>query len=77
MAQTTRRGFLLSAAAACAAGQTAATMSHKERVDRALKGTAVDRPPFTFWHHFGLEKKDPSGMPRPLSAFTGSFAQTW
>ncbi|MGD0201173.1 MAG: uroporphyrinogen decarboxylase family protein [Bryobacteraceae bacterium] len=30
-------------------------MTTKERVDRALKGQDVDRPPFTFWHHFRLE----------------------
>lgn len=32
-----------------------ANLSHKERIDRALKGTDVDRPPFSFWHHFGLK----------------------
>lgn len=31
-------------------------MTSKERVDRALRGEDVDRPPFTFWHHFGLEQ---------------------
>ena len=25
-----------------------------ERVNRALKGEEVDRPPFSFWYHFGL-----------------------
>jgi uroporphyrinogen decarboxylase len=30
------------------------TLEAKERVDRALKGDDVDRPPFSFWHHFGL-----------------------
>jgi uroporphyrinogen-III decarboxylase len=29
-------------------------LTHRQRVDRALKGGDVDRPPFTFWHHFGL-----------------------
>ncbi|MCL6508667.1 MAG: hypothetical protein K6T59_16775 [Bryobacteraceae bacterium] len=33
-----------------------ARLNHKERVDRALKGLEVDRPPFTFWYHFGLEQ---------------------
>jgi uroporphyrinogen decarboxylase len=54
-----RREFLLSAAAAAALGSRgafgSAALSHKERVDRALKGADVDRPPFTFWHHFGLK----------------------
>ena len=57
-----RRSFLLSAAAA--AGVAAAQpvlgkvagrnpLTRKERVDRALAGQDVDRPPFTHWHHFG------------------------
>lgn len=27
-------------------------LSHKERVDRALLGQKVDRPPYSLWHHF-------------------------
>jgi uroporphyrinogen decarboxylase len=30
----------------------AASMTHKERVDRALRGEELDRPPFTFYHHY-------------------------
>jgi uroporphyrinogen decarboxylase len=30
----------------------AATLTHKERVDRALRGQELDRPPFTFYHHY-------------------------
>ncbi len=56
----TRRGFLIAAAAVRAfAAKTGAALSRKERVDRALKGAGVDRPPFTHWHHFGLEKEGP------------------
>jgi len=33
------------------------TLSHKERVDRALRGQDLDRPPFTFYHHY----KSPTG----------------
>ena len=29
-----------------------ARLSHKERVDRALRGEDVDRPPFSLWHHY-------------------------
>jgi uroporphyrinogen decarboxylase len=47
-----RRSFLLGAAASMA---RAAALSRKERVDRALEGRDVDRPPFSFWHHFGLK----------------------
>jgi uroporphyrinogen decarboxylase len=28
------------------------TLNHKERVDRALRGEDLDRPPFTFYHHY-------------------------
>lgn len=40
-----------------AAGALAATnkMTSRQRVDRALKGQDVDRSPFSFWHHFGLQ----------------------
>ncbi len=49
-----RRRFLwaLSAAPFAARG---ASLTHKQRVDRALQGADVDRPPFSFWHHFGLD----------------------
>jgi len=38
----------------------AARLTPRERVERALRGEDVDRPPFTFWYHFGLEK-EPGG----------------
>src|SRR5438105_2538314 len=30
-------------------------MNKIERVDAALLGKEVDRPPFSFWYHFGLQ----------------------
>lgn len=33
-------------------GQNAGSLTHKERVDRALRGQDVDRPPYTFYHHY-------------------------
>jgi uroporphyrinogen decarboxylase len=53
-----RREFLFSAAAAAVASRPvfgAAQITRKERVDRALRGADLDRPPFTLWHHFGLK----------------------
>jgi len=51
-----RRNFLrLTAATAgvvLARPAFGATLSHKERVDRALRGQDLDRPPFTFYHHY-------------------------
>jgi uroporphyrinogen-III decarboxylase len=51
-----RRDFLSAAAATAAFGQN--KLSHKDRVDRALRGADLDRPPFTFWHHFGLKEPE-------------------
>jgi uroporphyrinogen decarboxylase len=54
-----RRSFLSAAATASLAlakpsfgTKAASTLNHKERVDRALLGQDVDRPPFTFYHHY-------------------------
>jgi hypothetical protein len=48
-----RRHFVLAGAAlASACGR--ARLGYKQRIDRAIEGADVDRPPFTFWHHFGL-----------------------
>ena len=49
-----RRQFLFATASAALA---AARLTPKERIQRALRGQDVDRPPFTLWHHFGLEKR--------------------
>lgn len=48
-----RRHFLLATTAAISHG--AASLTKTERVRRALAGRDLDRPPFTFWHHFGLK----------------------
>lgn len=56
-----RRRFLYSAAAtsgfaftrsAFSVSNETAALTHKERVDRALRGEDVDRPPFTFYLHY-------------------------
>jgi uroporphyrinogen decarboxylase len=56
-----RRNFLSAATATAALalaksvfGEKAvpSALSHKERVDRALRGEDLDRPPFTFYHHY-------------------------
>ena len=60
-----RRSFLQlagSLAATSVAGSTLlasgkSQMSKVERVRAALRGERIDRVPFTFWHHFGLEKQ--------------------
>src|SRR5271165_2082195 len=57
----TRRQVLIAAAGAAAltTGFAAKTLAAKERVDRAVAGKDVDRPPFSAWHHFLLEKQPP------------------
>jgi len=50
-----RRNLVLGATAAFTL--RGATMTSKERVDRARKGVDVDRPPFSLWHHFLDESK--------------------
>lgn len=59
MRELSRRQLLISC---WAAGAVAAkvTLSPLERVNRALRGQEVDRPPFSLWHHFGLEKEGPA-----------------
>lgn len=71
---TTRRTFLLATAASIATVAKAAHLSSKERVGRAVNGTrAPDRAPFSFWHHFGLEKEGPDSHARATIAFHRQF----
>ena len=35
-----------------------ASLGPKERIDRAIRGSDLDRPPFAFWHHFGLNNPE-------------------
>ena len=53
-----RRTFLIGSGLV-SSSFAAKAMSPKERVDRALDGKEPDRPPFTFWHHFGLQNQAP------------------
>jgi uroporphyrinogen decarboxylase len=50
-----RREFLIASTVSATA---APAITGKERVDRALRGADVDRPPFTFWYHF-LDEREP------------------
>src|SRR5690349_13796404 len=71
----TRRRFLTTSTAAFAASATfatharAAAMTARERVDRALAGRDVDRPPISLWHHFLLEKEGPARHAAATLAF--------
>lgn len=72
---TSRRSLLLAAAGVLApAAKSATTVPSKERVDRALDGKPpLDRPPFSFWHHFGLEKEGPESHARATLSFHRQF----
>jgi uroporphyrinogen decarboxylase len=49
------RRHLILATAAMAAARAQTSLAKTERVKRALAGKDLDRPPFSFWHHFGLK----------------------
>ncbi len=49
-----RREFL--SAVAVSTLPASPKLTPKERIDRALNGQDVDRPPFSFWYHFGLQE---------------------
>jgi uroporphyrinogen decarboxylase len=48
-------------------------MSSRERIDRAIEGREVDRIPFSFWHHFGLEKEPPERFAQATLEFHARF----
>jgi uroporphyrinogen-III decarboxylase len=48
-------------------------MTPRERVDRALEGRGVDRTPFTFWHHFGLQNEPPDHFVKATLDFHAKF----
>jgi uroporphyrinogen decarboxylase len=68
-----RRAFLVTAAAPILQTRAAATMQPRERVDAALAGKTVDRPPFTLWYHFGLEKDGPAAHAKATLDFHERF----
>lgn len=55
-----RRQFLTATPLAGLLAVAKSTLNARERVDRALRGQDVDRPPISLWHHFGLEKEGPA-----------------
>ena len=66
-----RQFFYLTATGALAAASPG--MTGKQRVDRALKGRDVDRTPFSYWHHFGLEKLPGQRVAEATLAFHRQF----
>lgn len=71
---TSRRSFLLAAGAFAPLAKSAAQVTSKQRVDRARKGgKPLDRPPFSYWHHFGLQNQPPENHARATLAFHHEF----
>lgn len=66
-----RRDFLMALAAAPAAR---GAMQPRERLDAALAGKSVDRPPYSLWYHFGLESKGPESHARATLSFHERFS---
>lgn len=62
-----RRTFLFSAAMPLLA--RGKKMTPRERIDAVLRGESADRPPFTLWHHFGLESQGPEAHARATLDF--------
>ncbi len=67
-----RRDFLLTSTAAVLA-RGAASLTSRQRVDRAIKGEDVDRTPFTFWYHFLDETKPPEQHAKSTLDFHRKF----
>jgi uroporphyrinogen decarboxylase len=66
-----RRQFFLYAATA--ANVRGAAITHKDRIDRALKGQEPDHLPFTFWYHFHDETKPASEHAKNTLEFHRKF----
>ena len=76
MMKLNRRCFLSVAAGSLMARMNlpaAAALSCRERIDRALAGQEVDRTPFSFWHHFGLQKEAPERFVQATLDFHAKF----
>jgi len=67
MSDLTRRSFLLASAAP--ALPRGAAMTPRERIEAALRDARADRPPFSLWHHFGLEQQGAEAHARATLQF--------
>lgn len=65
-----RRHFLFAASSFSFAKTN---LSSRERVDFALKGQDVDRPPISLWHHFGLESQGSAKHAEATVAFHRNY----
>src|SRR5512145_2236574 len=54
-----------------------AQLSKRERVDAALRGTAVDRVPVSAWRHFIPEERDTAALAEASLHFFRTFDWDW
>jgi len=52
-------------------------MNAIERVDRTLAGKEVDRPPVSFWYHFGIQHESGRRLAETSLAFFRSYGLDW
>jgi len=48
-------------------------MNKRERVDAALRGAAVDRPPISFWRHFFEKETSATGLAEAMLGFQRAY----
>jgi len=48
-------------------------MSKRERLEAAIRGEAVDRPPVALWRHFPVDDQDPAELARSIVAFQREY----
>lgn len=48
-------------------------MNKRERVDAALRGAAVDRPPISFWRHFFAKETSATGLAEAMLGFQRAY----
>jgi uroporphyrinogen decarboxylase len=54
-------------------GATMAHMNKRERVQAALAGKAVDRPPISFWRHFFEKETSAAGLAEAMLGFQRAY----
>lgn len=49
------------------------TLNHRQRMEAALGGGALDRPPVSLWRHFPVDDQTPNGLAAAVLAFQRTF----
>jgi uroporphyrinogen decarboxylase len=73
----TRRELLIGGVAVTAAAYAGSGLDSKKRVEYALAGKEVDRPPVSAWHHFHLETQPPEVFAKATIEFHQQTGSDW